>query len=103
MDHLCYLCLVFVMLLHLFNAALWSPAVKGLNSWILFVMIIVFLSLSHVVCLIASIPDLCHLYYFDHCLYHIFKLKKKSCDVVCQKLVYLKPLKTQLVYVFFFL
>ena len=26
MDHLCYLCLVFVMLLRLFMAALWSPA-----------------------------------------------------------------------------
>ena len=28
MDHLCYLCLVFVMLSHLFIAALWSPAGK---------------------------------------------------------------------------
>ena len=25
MDHLCYLCLVFVMLLRLFIAAVWSP------------------------------------------------------------------------------
>ena len=25
MDHLCYICLVFVMLLRLFIAALWSP------------------------------------------------------------------------------
>ena len=38
MDHLCYLCLVFVMLSHLFIAALWSPAGKGLTSWLLFVM-----------------------------------------------------------------
>ena len=38
MDHLCYLCLVFVMLSHLFIAALWSPAGKGLTSWFLFVM-----------------------------------------------------------------
>ena len=38
MDRLCYLCLVFVMLLRLFNAALWSPAGKGLTSWLLFVM-----------------------------------------------------------------
>ena len=30
-DHLCYFCLVFVMLLHLFIAA-WSPAGKGLGS-----------------------------------------------------------------------
>ena len=28
MDHLCYLCLVFVMLSRLFIAALWSPAKK---------------------------------------------------------------------------
>ena len=40
MDHLCYLCLVFVMLSHLFIAALWSPAGKGLTSWLLFVMFI---------------------------------------------------------------
>ena len=32
------LCLVFVMLSHLFIAALWSPAGKGLTSWLLFVM-----------------------------------------------------------------
>ena len=38
MDHLCYLCLVFVMLSRLFIAALWSPEGKGLNSWLLFVM-----------------------------------------------------------------
>ena len=38
MDHLCYLCLVFVILSRLFIAALWSPAAKGLTSWLLFVM-----------------------------------------------------------------
>ena len=38
MDHLCYLCLVFVMLSRMFIAALWSPAGKGLTSWLLFVM-----------------------------------------------------------------
>ena len=38
MDHLCYLCLVFVMLSRLFIAAVWSPAGKGLTSWLLFVM-----------------------------------------------------------------
>ena len=37
-DHLCYLCLVFVMLLRLFIAALWSHAGKRLTSWLLFVM-----------------------------------------------------------------
>ena len=49
MDHLCYLCLVFVMLSHLFIAALWSPAGKGLTSWLLFVMSNYDLSLYHVV------------------------------------------------------
>ena len=38
MDHLCYLCLVFAMLTHPFIAALWSPAGKGLTSWLSFVM-----------------------------------------------------------------
>ena len=38
MDHLCYLCLVSVMLSRLFIAALWSPAGKGLTSWLSFVM-----------------------------------------------------------------
>ena len=33
MDHLSYLCLVFVMLSRLFVADLWSPAGKGLTSW----------------------------------------------------------------------
>ena len=41
-DHLCYLCLVFLMLSNLFIAAVWPPAGKGLNSWLLFVMFIVF-------------------------------------------------------------
>ena len=41
MDHLCYLCLVFVMVSRLFMAAFWSPAGKGLTSWLLFMMIIV--------------------------------------------------------------
>ena len=39
MDHLCYLCLVFVMLSRLFIAAVWSPVGKGLTSWLLFVML----------------------------------------------------------------
>ena len=47
MDHLRYLCLVFVMLSHLFVAASWSPSGKGLASWHLFVMINCVLSLSH--------------------------------------------------------
>ena len=46
MDHLC---LVFVMLLCMFIAAVWSPAGKGLTSWLLFVMFNCVLSLSRVV------------------------------------------------------
>ena len=38
MDHLCYLCFVFVLLSSLFITALWSSAGKGLTSWLLFVM-----------------------------------------------------------------
>ena len=49
MDHLCDLCLVFVMLSRLFIAALWSPEGKGLTSWLLFVMFIVILLLFHLV------------------------------------------------------
>ena len=45
-DHLSF---VFLMLSRLFIAALWSPAGKGLTSWLLLVMFIVFLLLSHVV------------------------------------------------------
>ena len=33
MDHLCYFCLVFVMLSRIIIAAVWSPAGKGLTSW----------------------------------------------------------------------
>ena len=49
MGHLCYLCLMFVMLSRLFNAALWSAKGKGPTPWLLFVMFIVILLLSHLV------------------------------------------------------
>ena len=49
MDHWSVLGLVFLMLSRLFIAALWSPDGKGLTSWLLFVMFIVFLLLFHVV------------------------------------------------------
>ena len=67
MDHLCYFCLVFVMFCaHLFNNALWSPAGKGLTSWLSFVMsnceVVTFPLVSWV---IVSIPDLCPLSYFQ--------------------------------------
>ena len=38
-DHLYYLCPVYNMLSRLFIAALWSPAGKGLTSWLLLVML----------------------------------------------------------------
>ena len=47
MDHLCYLCLVLVMFSRLFIAALWSSEGKVLTSWLLFVMFILILLLSH--------------------------------------------------------
>ena len=71
------------MLSHLYIAALWSPAGKGLISWLLFVMF-VFLScgiLGQVLYLIVSIPDLCHLSDFEDLIDyinfgHLFNLKK---------------------------
>ena len=44
MDHLCFLCLAFLMLSRLFFAALWSPAGKALDGDIYCI-----LSHSHVV------------------------------------------------------
>ena len=76
--HLCYLCLVLVMLSCLFIPALWSPAGKGQTSWLLFVMLnCVFVTfpcgiLGQVCYLIVSIPDLCGLkksYFLEHLLY----------------------------------
>ena len=63
-------CLVFAMFCaRMFICALWSPAGKGLTSWLSFVVSTVSLSLSHwypvsIVYLIVSIPDLCTLTYF---------------------------------------
>ena len=65
MDHLCYFCIVFVMLSRLLIAALWSPAWKGLTSWLSFVVLIrmvvsfQFGILGHMWYLIVLIPDLC--------------------------------------------
>ena len=72
MYHLCYLGLVFVMLWCLFIAALWTPAGKGLTSWLLSVMSncdFVTLPcgiLGQVWYLVVLIPDLCRLFYFEH-------------------------------------
>ena len=63
-------CLVFVILSRLFIAALWSPAGKGLTSWLLFVMLnCIFVTfpcgiLGQVWHLIVSFPDPCRLSYF---------------------------------------
>ena len=82
MDHLCYLCLVFVMLSHLFIAALWSPAGKGLTSWHLFVMpncdFVTFPCgiLGQVWYLIVMISDLCR-----HSYFHTVQ----QSDVKCQR------------------
>ena len=59
------------MLSLLYIAALWSPEGKGLTSWLLFVMFIVILLLSHLVSWdrcgtsIVLIPDPCCLSYFN--------------------------------------
>ena len=61
MDHLCYLCLVFI-------AALWPHAGKG-RTWLLFVMFnCAFVTFpcgiqGQVWYLVVSIPDLCRLSY----------------------------------------
>ena len=69
-DQLCSICRVFVKILRLFIAALWSPAGKGLTSWFLFVMFnCVFVTfpcaiLGQVWYVTVLIPDLCRLCYF---------------------------------------
>ena len=72
MDPFCYLCFVSVMLSYLFIAALWSPARKGLTSWLfcvccflVFFVTFQFGVLGQVWYLIVSIPDLCLLPYFN--------------------------------------
>ena len=67
MDHLCYFCIVFVMLLRLLIAALWSHAGKGLTSCLSFLVLncvfvtFLFGILGQVWYLIVLITDLCHL------------------------------------------
>ena len=69
MDHLCYLCLVIVMLLRLIIATLWSPAGKGLTFWLVCDVYCGFITfpcstLGQLSYLIVSIPHLCRLSYF---------------------------------------
>ena len=81
MDHLCYLCVVFVMLSHLFIAALWSPAGKGLTLFVMLNCVFVtfpFGILGQVWYLVVLIPDLCCLSYYvvlgTQAHYSLFKL-----------------------------
>ena len=70
MDQWSVLGLVCLMLSRLFIAALWSSDGKGLTSWLLLVMFIVFFVtfpcgiLGQVYYLIVSFPDLCRFSYF---------------------------------------
>ena len=72
-DHLCYFCIVFVMISRLLIAALWSPPEKGLDSWLSFVVLhYVFFTfpfgiLGQVWYLIVSIPDLCQPFLLSYC------------------------------------
>ena len=48
MDHICYFCLVLICFYaRLFVDALWSPAGKGMPSWLSFVMSNCTMALSH--------------------------------------------------------
>ena len=67
-------CLVFAMFCaRLFICASWSPAGKGLTSWLSFVVSSVchfpIGILGRVWCLILSIPDLCNFTYFKEFSY----------------------------------
>ena len=89
------ICVIYVLRLSCI-AALWSPAWKGLTSWLLFVMFnCTFVTfpcgiLGHVWYLIVSIPDLCRLSYFT-CL---FITRDCSCSLslphgaVCRSFMY---------------
>ena len=72
MDHLCFfVCLLFLMLLRLFIAALWSAAGKVLTSWLLlmifFCIFVIFPCgiLGQMWYLIVSFPGLCRLSYLN--------------------------------------
>ena len=73
MDLLCFFCVLCLLCLcaRLFICALWSPAGKGLTSWLSFVVSNCEFApfpcgiLGQVWYLIVWIPDLCTLYYFS--------------------------------------
>ena len=93
MEHMCYLCIVFVMLSRLCIAALWSPEVKGLTSWLLFVMFYChfvtfpFGILRQVWYLIVSMPDHCSLLTLHNDCSHIEDLHLPFCahliNIIC--------------------
>ena len=66
MDHLCFLCLVFLMLLRLFIAACWERADLLALVGDVYCILVTFPSgiLVQVWYLIVSFPDLCLLSYF---------------------------------------
>ena len=90
MDHLCYFCCVLLCFhTRLCVDALWSPAGKGLISWLSFVVsdcnVVTFLLVSgdQVWCLIVSIPEPCPLSYFSCavCIYiHMLSVVRLSMD-----------------------
>ena len=87
-EHFCYLYLVFVMIFRLFIGALWSPAGKGLTSWLSFIMLnLVFVTflcdiLDQLWCLIALIPDLC-----QHTYSELAKQKENVQDRFCKRIL----------------
>ena len=66
-DHLCFLCLVFLMCSRLFIAALWSADLLALvgDVYCIFVTLLCGI-LGQVWYLIVSFPDLCRLSYFEN-------------------------------------
>ena len=79
------------MLSRLFTATLWSPAGKGLTSWLSFMMFnCVFVTfpcgiLGHLWYLIVSIPDLCRLSYFFQCFFLLLEIKQGDAIIIILK------------------
>ena len=90
MDLLCFcsvLCLL-CLCARLFHCALWSPAGKGLSSWLSFVVSNCPIGiLGQVWYLIVSIPDLCTLSYFDD--------KNKTLSKLCDKTFWIRHMRIQ--------
>ena len=79
-------CLVFAMFCaRLFICALWSPAGKGLTSWLSFVVSTVSGILGQVWYLIVSIPDLCTLTYYVRCINCSYNYAAKGIRLLVKK------------------